>query len=43
MKYRFIDFTQAVFCGGQKAENESSGLFAHLKHRFIDFNQSRIL
>jgi hypothetical protein len=25
MKYRFVDFTQDVFCCSQKAENEFSG------------------
>jgi hypothetical protein len=36
MKHRFIDFTQVLFCGDQKAENRFSGLFDHLKHLFID-------
>jgi hypothetical protein len=39
MKHRFIDFTQVVFCGGQKAGNEFLGLIDHLNHFFIDFTK----
>jgi hypothetical protein len=38
-KHRFIEPTQVVFCGGQKAEYRFSGLFNQLNHRFIDLTK----
>jgi hypothetical protein len=34
-----MDFIRVVFCGGQKAENSFTGLFNHLKRRFIDITK----
>jgi hypothetical protein len=39
MKHLFMDITQVVFCGGEKEGNDFSGLFDHMKHRFIEFNK----
>jgi hypothetical protein len=39
MKYRFIDITQFVFCGGQSVENKLSGLLDQLNHCFIYFTK----
>jgi hypothetical protein len=35
----FLDLFPVAFWGGQKAENELSGLFDHLSHHLLDFNQ----
>jgi hypothetical protein len=43
LNYRFIEFTNVAFCDIQKAYNEFSVPFDHLKHRFLDLVQVAFL